>query len=440
MRKWSMTSVSIRIVVGLAVLVGMAVLAFVFMAWWTERRVQSIIAAVRAAGDPASIGDLAPQPIPDGENAAVFLERLGPRLDAFSKEYARFSDSPVGKAYNERDPGDAATAEQIAAIRGILEKYREIPTWLAEAADEQYASTADFSLDHQKFLDQWLKNHAGRVRTAARFLNWRNEVLLSKGKHEEAARQSVELFRLARLYDAEPLVVNYLVGVAVRGIAANMLYDALAAGPVAPETYAAVEKELSLHDTPQRLLHALKTERAYGLNVVEDAGMVPGGGANRPFYLDLVAWPVKLQYLSAVKYWDVQIPLIQKTWPKPNTQVGKFGPEAKDLGTMAELMVPALQAAYDAESRIVAVIRAMRVFNALAEYRIANEKEASGLDELRLPPAATIDPYSGEPLRLKSTGDGWIVYSVMKNGVDDGGDFKEMKDFGVAPRKLRETE
>jgi hypothetical protein len=436
-----MTSISIRIVVGLAVLVAMALLAFIFMAWQTERRMQSIVAAIRAAGEPASIGDLAPAPNPDEGNAAVVLARLAPRLDAFSKDYARFLDAPVGKAYDKQiDQGDAATAEQIAAIRAILDKYPEMPAELAKAAaSEQYASTADYSLDHQKFLDQWMKNGAGRLRTVARYLNWRHEVLLSEEKHEEAAQQSLELFRLARLHDAEPLLMNYLIGVAVRGIAANMLYDALAAGPVAAETYRAVDKELSLHDTPQRLLHALKTERAYGLSVVEEAGMVPGG-ANRPFYFELIAWPMKRQYLSAMEYWEVQIPLVEKTWPNPNKQVGKIGPDAKELGVMAELLQPALQAAYDAEVRIVAVMRALRVFNALTEYRNTSGKEAAGIGDLSLPAGATIDPHSGKPLLLELTEDGWVVYSVMKNSVDDGGDFKELKDYGVAPRKLRATE
>ena len=59
---------------------------------------------------------------------------------------------------------------------------------------------------------------------------------------------------------------------------------------------------------------------------------------------------------------------------------------------------------------------------------------------MNLPGAATIDPYSGQPLKLKHTADGWIVYSVMHNGIDDGGDFKGLKDYGVAPRKWRLTE
>jgi hypothetical protein len=62
------------------------------------------------------------------------------------------------------------------------------------------------------------------------------------------------------------------------------------------------------------------------------------------------------------------------------------------------------------------------------------------LAELNLPVSATIDPHSGKALKLKHTDEGWIIYSVMQNGVDDHGDFKDLKDSGVAPPKLRLTE
>ena len=58
-----------------------------------------------------------------------------------------------------------------------------------------------------------------------------------------------------------------------------------------------------------------------------------------------------------------------------------------------------------------------------------------GLEDLSLPKAATIDPFSGEPLKLKRTDDGWIIYSVGDNGVDDGGDLAYGKDIGLAPQR-----
>lgn len=443
MRIWPTKRGWIRIGIGLALFIAIALCANGFMAWRTERQIQAKLDAIRAAGDPASIADLAPQPVADDENAAAILKRLGPQLDAYSKEYAKLSDTPLIEDFDKRtDRGEPATPEQIAVIRELLDRYPDILAGIAAAADcDEYTSTADFTVDHQAFLGDRLRGEIGKFRTAARYLRWHVEVLLSKGKQEQAVEESLQLMKLARLYDAEPLLVNYLVGVAVRGIAVNMLYDSLAAGPVSPELHAAVEKELALHDTPQRIIHALKTDRAYSASVVAEAGAVPASIQNRPFYFGIVAWPVKRLYARSLDYLDTQISLIGKSWPHVNQQIGKAGAgKTSGYGVLADLLFPALQAAYDAEARIVGTMRALRIFNALTEYREKNGREATGLDELSLPAAATIDPFSGQPLKLKSTGDGWVVYSVMKNGVDDGGDFKEMKDFGVGPRAVRGTE
>jgi hypothetical protein len=70
-----------------------------------EAPLESRLALIRAAGDPASIADLAPAAIPDDENAAVFLERMGARLSEFSTDHAHFSDTPVGQGYDQGQDG-----------------------------------------------------------------------------------------------------------------------------------------------------------------------------------------------------------------------------------------------------------------------------------------------------------------------------------------------
>src|SRR5262245_32232984 len=107
-------------------LVGVLAAGLIFnavMAWRMKSKLQARVAAIRATGDPASIADLAPAPIPDEENAAAILERIGPRLDEFSKEYAKFYDSPFGKEFaTAEDREELLTKSQRDALQVILAK------------------------------------------------------------------------------------------------------------------------------------------------------------------------------------------------------------------------------------------------------------------------------------------------------------------------------
>jgi hypothetical protein len=79
-------------------------------------------------------------------------------------------------------------------------------------------------------------------------------------------------------------------------------------------------------------------------------------------------------------------------------------------------------------------MRALRILNALQTFEEAQGREASGLANLGLPADATVDPYSGQPLLLRHTDDGWIVYSVGQNKRDDGGTLNEQRlDVGIGP-------
>jgi hypothetical protein len=82
-------------------------------------------------------------------------------------------------------------------------------------------------------------------------------------------------------------------------------------------------------------------------------------------------------------------------------------------------------------------MRSLRIFIALRQFAESNGRDANGLAELKLPRGFTTDPFDGQPLRLKHTPEGWIVYSVHRDRSDDGGDFNGLKDAGVAPRKYR---
>ncbi len=94
-----------------------------------------------------------------------------------------------------------------------------------------------------------------------------------------------------------------------------------------------------------------------------------------------------------------------------------------------------MQAVHDAATRTQAEIRCLRVLNALQMRVPSGSNKVPKLGELGLPTETTIDPFTGEPLKVKRTPRGWLVYSVGRNFKDDGGklDDPTTGDVGVGP-------
>ena len=211
----------------------------------------------------------------------------------------------------------------------------------------------------------------------------------------------------------------------MRRSAARELYDALASGNVSFQTHAALDAELALADDPQSLTRVLLTERAYTLTAeAEQAG--PLGITN------LLGVGVGT---GAGKYLESLIKVSEGPWNEFR-QVIKKGEKLKaptGFGVMADNLSPAVEASIIAHGRNLAEVRSLRAYNALRLFAKLNKREATGLEEVDLPAEALVDPFAEAPLRARLTPEGWLIYSVMANEQDDGGNFREMLDYGVTP-------
>jgi hypothetical protein len=170
----------------------------------------------------------------------------------------------------------------------------------------------------------------------------------------------------------------------------------------------------------------MKTERALNLSasqgIFAEAWWLPWLG-------------IGLQ-LDTLDFYDRMLPVLVRQWHKSYLQIARLDNvihRTPISGTMNQLMMPALQAGLDAIWRDVATLRCLRIVNGLTDYEQQNGNPPTGLESLELPAASTIDPFSGDPLKLKQTDNGWVVYTVYQNGTDDGGDFKDQADWGLAP-------
>jgi hypothetical protein len=415
-----------RLGIGVAILLGGALIVNGFFSWRTEARFRRIIRDIRAAGDPASIADLKPAPIPDEVNAAAAIDKLAPRLEEFANEQGRFYKTDLGKAYGDLKEGEQPTAEQIAAMRTILDKYADLEQMIvAAAAMPQFASTADFSLGFHDYLEAQI-DRVSRIRTIARYIHWRTQMLVAEGRREEALDLGLKLLRLSELNESEPTMMSFLVTIVVRNIALQNIFEALSAGPVSEETHQHIDEALGrIAQGRPDLDYVLRTERAVSSTSMDQVGeMIPSPISS------VLGWSVKRHFIDAVESYEPLFEVAGLPWYelKPMFAAGELTARSEG-GVLAELLLPSLQASFKAASRDAAMIRALRVYNALLMAEQAGH-EPQGLDGLDLPAEETVDPFTGQPLIVKRTDRGWVVYSVGLNEVDDGGEFEKGEDSG----------
>jgi hypothetical protein len=146
--------------------------------------------------------------------------------------------------------------------------------------------------------------------------------------------------------------------------------------------------------------------------------------------------------VGLLDYYDKVLADATKPWPAVQAKfyaVGGKLPPTGD-GIMADLLQDSIAAAIRADRRKLGNIRALRAITALQAFAAELGREATGLDELGLPAAAMADPFSAGPLVARHTDTGWIVYSVADNGVDDGGVFADVRDYGFGPPRIAAAE
>lgn len=423
-----------RLLTLIAAIVGLLIVANMIMAMRVGSRLNAQKAAVRAAGAPASIAELKPPPIAVNLNAAAQLEAVAFQIDAFGSEHGAFYRTDLGKAYAETEGQvQPLSADYAAAMRAIVDKHAGLLDAVVRAAAcERWAPRADFSVDHTRFLDDLMDDTAD-FRTVARLLDWQIRLLVHDKKFDDATKYGIAELRLARLHESAPTLMSYLVSVAVRGVAIRRLSAVLAAGPVPAETRAALDAELGRADAPQSFELMLITERAAAFDAME-----PIAGRAPPMMMRMFGWAATRQILGAYDLLDAVIAESNKPWQEFRKMARPGGLLAgpTPFGIMGDSFAPAIVAAVDARDRDLALLRSLRVLSAVQGFAEANGRKASGLADLGLPAAATIDPYSGAPLILKHADKGRMVYGLGKNGQDDGGDFEEWLDVGVgAARK-----
>ena len=234
--------------------------------------------------------------------------------------------------------------------------------------------------------------------------------------------------QLSRLQEQEPALVNGLVAVALRYNAISIINRALRSGPIGVESRISLGIELAKYDELDWFVRTMKSERALNLSAAIDL-----------FPHFPVTWQGTILQADMIDFYNNYLPLAAKPMYLSSKEFSALEHESYSTpisNSLIQLLFPAIESGHEAANRDLALIRCLRVLNALQAYKEAHGVEATNLSDLDLPDSATIDPFDGKPLKLKWTDEGWIIYSAYKDGVDDGGVFDEEQDVGLGPMGL----
>jgi len=388
------------------------------MSWRAGSGFRGRVAAIRAAGDPVELSELARSPIPPEDNATTYLNRANTGTTAIANELKDLLS-------RDDDWRQAPSAAQIKKIDDAFQAYPDVMRQIAKAAAcPDNIPNHDFNVSCQQFMST-MTNDVAAQRSVFRILDLQTVRLQAQGKHVDAGETVLQAFQLARHIDREPMIVNYLVSLACRAIAINAANRVLRTSPDLPaDWHSRLEEELNRHDDMAAYTWTLKSERAYGIQQFQT--MTSGVTGL------LVMWHVKSQASDYLDVFDRELRMGTQSWYEVTEDMDALY-SVSGLG-LGELIKPALRAARDAMNRSRAKLRCLRVLNKLVAERVsASVQPHSALAQLNLPSDAKVDPYNGQSLVLKVRDGNWLIYSVGANTQDDGGVLDSLADVGLGP-------
>jgi hypothetical protein len=357
------------------------------------------IAAYRAAGQPIEPGDFRQSPVPDELNRAI---ALAPLMDAIPDDLPVLSDLPYGF---ER-AAHLALSSGVCVPDGELDAAlsRPLVRWPHELP--QIMGSGDLDLS--------------RPRRLANYLACDARLAMEDRDEAAASRKISQMLRLAESEGTDTAYIGWLVSAGIEAETCDVILDS-GLGANSKLAKPLIARLLDETGERQRLSDAMLAERAGQLRTFRS--MAASSGRVKGWVVGTYA---DVSLIGVFDLADLQRELMLEEDP---TKIDGIKARINALGSSRINVVTWTLASSAfrsdetprrarADRRLAAVVLALRAYR--ADRGVLPEK----LEELvpEYLPAIPVDPFAcpSAPLRyIRATG---VVYSVGKNGIDDGGD------------------
>ena len=385
-------------------------------------RIERMVARIRAAGEPATQGELEPllPAIPSERDATrLWLDGFTAHSSARKLPQAQFDKLPfVGKFRPDGPPVPGTDWPELALAEEYLADHAEALRLFHEAAEIGGAARL------QPVYDPFNPN-MGTPRNAVRLLLLESNVRAHKGQAGGAVASLETAFAVGKACEGSPYFIPFLTHLAIDSVTIEQILWLLPHTEFSDAQLARLQSTLRAIDPRREHLNVLFGERIFGIRLLGDPSLLGGPGSGFKSHLDLallrnVAVPHIIETMTEA------VAATKLPWPEALDKANeiKEREEAIPLVLWLEAMaMPNQFTGFDAVARGTARIWFADIALAAQRYRLANGRLPQSIDDM-VPdflPSIPLDLYTGEPLHYAPTDDGFVVYSVGADRKDDGG-------------------
>ena len=443
--RWAVRAAQTAGLILLALVVAAAgVWTFYNVKW--NRRLAGEIENWKTMGLPLQVSEALPPPAGRTENAApLYLRVFEVEFEAAPPTTGADVDpdaavlrgvSPTDNETLSRYLEAADRAPLTPAVAEILQR-PEVGATLDTLRQASVLPRADFPVNWELGFAAQMP-HLGQYREAARLVTCRALLTAQDGDVAGALEWCSTALRMARHATQEPTLIAQLVGMAMHATAMDAAEDIISAEAVPAEMSKSLREALAELDILGDYGQAMRLEVALGRATFEQlrehpeqlqgtlAGDTDGEKLASGIYSTWLWNPVyaydmaTYMRLSATQYAACRLP-----WRQGRQTLEKMEREVAGLSyaKLTRVLAPVSERALQRRDTSLARSQLCRIALELKAYKARNGHYPDTLAALQQHLAWDIpeDVFSGEPLLYRLSGDGFALYSVGPDAVDNGG-------------------
>ncbi|MEA3403051.1 MAG: hypothetical protein U9R79_17550 [Armatimonadota bacterium] len=416
----------------------LAVALLVVAPWWyllhqSRAMLQEELQRIEDAGEPMTLTEAAPKPVPADENAADLYQQVF--NVSFTSSYGATSDLDA--------TGYSETIEDEYLAGNVSEEFvREV---FEDPAVQQALETLRRASKrpHCVFPIDWSQGaailfpHLSKMRQAARWLSARSKYAAASGNIDEALDWCRVSLRISEHAAQEPTLIAQLVAIAMQAIAAAQARETLDEGMPSPDVARQMISYLRTIDRGSEFRRAMLGERAIMLDTYQQVREEPQDLATWFGETDAMTWaarlyasPVGLPLFNAdqtayLRLMREQLELLDTVPPSDGLyeRLDDLGESVPSTALIARMMFPVFARSAQKRDAAIAELDVFEVALALKVYRQEHGEYPANISQLQAAVDYDLPPevFTGKPLHYRRDGDGFVVWSLGKDLDDDGG-------------------